>query len=334
MLILKNHDLTEYNTFHVKAKAAFFVKVEDKQELPELISFSKQKNKPIFIIGEGSNVLFTKDLDIIVAKLEFNGQRAKNESENEILVNVDAGKKWDDFVRWTVENDLYGVVNMSYIPGTVGAAPVQNIGAYGVEVGQNVHEVNFFDTENNKFSSLSAEQCDFGYRNSIFKTKLRNKAIITDVVFKLSKQKKFNLNYKDLKPIEKSPNLSLKLLRLYIGKIRFHKLPSPTVIGNAGSFFKNPIITKTQAQSLLNKWPQMPHFILGENVKIPAGWLIDNLGLKGFRMGQAAVYEHNALVLVNLGNATGAEIVKLANFIQQKVYETYKIRLEPEVNIL
>ncbi len=334
MLILKNHNLTRYNTFHINARAAYLVKIEDKTELAELIKFSKQQNKPVFIIGEGSNVLFTKDLDFIVAKLEFKRQKIIQADKNRILVNVEGGKKWDDFVSWTVENGLYGAVNMSFIPGTVGAAPVQNIGAYGAEAGQIVREVNFFNIENNKFSSLRAEHCQFSYRNSIFKTKLKNKVIITDVVFELSKEKNFNLNYKDLKPLENASNLSLKLLRLYIGKVRYHKLPSPSVIGNAGSFFKNPIIHKSQAQQLLKRWPKMPYYDLGQNVKIPAGWLIDNLGLKGFRMGQAAVYEHNALVLVNLGNATGLEILKLANFIQQKVFETYKIKLEPEVNIL
>ncbi len=333
MQITENQDLTQYNTFHVPAKAKYFASLENKSELPQLIDFAHKKNLPILVLGQGSNVLFTKDLNMIVAKFNFNSQQIIQQTDTQIIVKTEAGKIWDDFVQWTVENNLYGAVNLSFIPGTVGAAPVQNIGAYGAEVSQIIDSVEYFDIKSRKFIEISNQNCQFAYRSSIFKTTLKNKAFISAVTFNLSKIPDFNLQYKDLQHLKNHKNLTLPLLRKTIGQIRHKKLPDPQTIGNAGSFFKNPIISIETAKKLKEKWPDMPQYQLNNAVKIPAGWLIDNLGLKGYRMGQAAVYQHNALVLVNLGNATGKQILKLANFIIEKVYQTYKIQLQPEVNI-
>ncbi len=333
MQITENQDLTQYNTFHVPAKARYFVLVENKSELPQLIDFANHKQLPILILGQGSNVLFTRDLNMIVTKFNFSNLQITSQTHDSTIVQVQAGKTWDDFVAWTVENNLYGAVNLSFIPGTVGAAPVQNIGAYGTEVAQIIEKVEVFDLQTLNFTEIHKQNCQFAYRSSIFKTQLKNKAFITSVTFKLSKKPYFNLQYKDLQHLKNNPGLNLQLLRQTIGQIRHKKLPDPKTIGNAGSFFKNPIVSKEQARQLKDRWPQMPQYQLNNAVKIPAGWLIDNLGLKGYKMGQAAVYQHNALVLVNLGNATGKQILKLANFIIDKVFEIYKIKLEPEVNI-
>ncbi len=333
MQITEKQDLTQYNTFRVPAKAKYFALVENKSELQQLIDFAHKVNLPILILGQGSNILFTKDLDMIVAKFNFKKQQILQQTDTQLIVKTEAGKIWDNFVQWTVENNLYGAVNLSFIPGTVGAAPVQNIGAYGAEVAQIIEKVEFFDLKTQKFFEISKKDCKFGYRTSIFKTSLKNKAFISAVTFNLSKIPDFNLQYKDLQHLKNHKNLSLPLLRQAIGQIRHKKLPDPQTIGNAGSFFKNPIISPEKARKLKEQWPGMPQYQLNKAVKIPAGWLIDNLGLKGFRMGQAAVYQHNALVLVNLGNATGKQILKLANFIIEKVYQTYKIQLQPEVNI-
>ncbi len=334
MQITEYQDLTPYNTFRVSAKARYFVLVEKQDELTGLIDFSKKTGKPLLLIGQGSNVLFVNDPDFVVAKLLFDDIKITEKTQDTTLITVQAGAVWDDVVWFTVKNNLYGAVNLSFIPGTAGAAPVQNIGAYGTELSDIVHSVSFFDTETKTIKTLSKQECEFGYRTSIFKTRLKGKAIITGITLKLNNRPEFNLNYKDLAPLAQSAHLSLTLLRLTIGKIRRKKLPDPSVIGNAGSFFKNPIINKDQARKLRQRFRNMPQYPAGNSVKIPAGWLIDNLGLKGYRMGDAGVYEHNALVLVNYGNATGKDILKLADHIRQKVLETYGILLEPEVNII
>ncbi len=307
--------------------------VDREKELPLLSSVFRTK-EPL-IIGSGSNILFVRNPLQPVIKLNFKGIETLNRTDEFIEVSVKAGTIWDDFVRWTVDNNIYGVVNLSYIPGTVGAAPVQNIGAYGTEVAEFITKVHFFHIQEQKFLTLDKEKCQFGYRTSIFKKELKNKAIITRVDFRLPLKPYYNLNYKDLDPLKNAKNLSLLTLRLSIGKIRMHKLPDPSIVGNAGSFFKNPIITQEEFNSLKQKYPDIPSYPMGEDkVKIPAGWLIDRLGLKGYRTGDAGVYPNNALVLVNYGNATGKDIFNLAQFIQDKVMEHYNIWLLPEVNII
>ncbi len=330
-----NFDLTDLNTFHIKAFAKDFFLLQDKNEIPGLVKKLKAKNTPPLILGSGSNVLFANDPTQPVIKYTPNSIHILEQHEDYDLVEVEAGMIWDDFVRWSVQNNYYGLVNLSYIPGTVGAAPVQNIGAYGQEAKDFIHTVNYFNIHLEQFTSITNSQCNFGYRTSIFKQQLRNKAFITSVVFRLPKKQFFNLSYRDLHPLKDNPNLSLLLLRLTIGKIRMSKLPDPSIIGNAGSFFKNPIITQDYLQRLIKQFPHMPYFTMpGNKVKIPAGWLIDNLGLKGYRLGDAGVYEHNALVLVNHGKATGKDILKLATHIQSLVKQKYNITLQPEVNII
>ncbi len=333
MKVVRLQNLKPYNTFGIKAIAREMFFVDRETELPLLSSVFRTK-EPL-IIGSGSNILFVRNPLQPVIKLNFKGIEILNRTEEFIEVSVKAGTVWDDFVRWTVENNIFGVVNLSYIPGTVGAAPVQNIGAYGTEVAEFITKVHFFHIQEQKFITLDKEQCQFGYRTSIFKTELKNKAIITRVDFRLPLKPYYNLNYKDLEHLKNAKNLSLLTLRLSIGKIRMHKLPDPSIIGNAGSFFKNPIITKEQFNSLKQKYPDIPSYPMdGNKIKIPAGWLIDRLGLKGYRSGDAGVYPNNALVLVNYGNATGKDIFNLAQFIQDKVMEHYNIWLLPEVNII
>ncbi len=332
---INNQDLTHLNTFHIEVKAKDFYIVENESELPRLFHELKKHNAKPLILGGGSNILFTDNPQIPI--IQFITKRIKilEKYPDYDLVQAEAGIKWDDLVRWSVENNYYGLVNLSYIPGTVGAAPVQNIGAYGQEAGNFIHSVKIYNIEQQRFQTLSQEQCSFGYRSSIFKTSLKGKAIITSVIFRLPKQKHFDLSYKDLRILQDSPLLSLWLLRLTIGKIRMSKLPDPSIIGNAGSFFKNPIIPTDQLSALQQRFPQIPHYQMPrQKVKIPAGWLIDQLGLKGYRHGNAGVYENNALVLVNHGNATGEEILELAKIIQDKVKEKFDILLEPEVNII
>jgi len=330
---IKNKDITDLNTFHIKAQASDFFLIENKQELKNLFE-QYNISKPL-IIGKGSNLLFVQNPKQAVIKLGFDKIKILEKQNDYDIVEVEAGKTWDDFVRWTVENKYYGIVNLSFIPGTLGASPVQNIGAYGYEVSNFIINVEYFDLKDKQFKILNNKQCQFAYRSSIFKKILKNKAIITKVIFRLPKNEYYNLSYKDLKFLQNKPKLNLWLVRLTIGKIRMSKLPDPSIIGNAGSFFKNPIIKQSKFSLLKEQYPNMPYYTLENNmVKIPAGWLIDNLGLKGFRQGQVGTYHNNALVIVNYGQASGSQILSFAQFIQKKVKQAYNINLEPEVNII
>ncbi len=333
MKLWHDKSLKPYNTFGIDVWAKKFFCVDKAFELSEIMQSILAEGRDFFILGGGSNVLFTRDLDVVL-KLCFTDFKVIVSDEDKCLIEADAGLKWDDLVYWTVENDLYGLVNLSFIPGTVGAAPVQNIGAYGTEIKDVLKYVEVFDIEQNSFKRLSAQECEFGYRTSIFKTRLRNHVIITRIGLELSKKPQFNLSYGPLKELASVANLSQRLVRLKLGQIRMKKLPDPSIIGNAGSFFKNPVVSEQKYIQLKKRFPSMPAYEMDSGWKIPAGWLIDNLGLKGYRMGQAAVYEHNALVLVNLGKATAADILNLAKFIQQKVWQAYAINLEFEVNVI
>ncbi len=332
---IKNQDLTHLNTFHIRAFARDFFIIENDQELPILFNKLSHYHTSPLILGGGSNILFVKNPSMPVVHLANNRLHLAGRHTDYDIIEVEAGMKWDDLVRWTVENNYYGLVNLSYIPGTVGAAPVQNIGAYGEEVGNFITHVHIYNTARQRFETLSYDECSFGYRTSIFKTALRGKAIITRVGLRLPKRPRFNLSYRDLHFLKDNPNLNLWLLRLTIGKIRMTKLPDPSIIGNAGSFFKNPIIPQEKFSTLQSLYPDIPRYPMpGGKIKIPAGWLIDKLGLKGYRHGNAGVYENNALVLVNHGNATGEEILELSRIIQSKVKEAFDIDLVPEVNII
>ena len=332
---IKNQNLKQLNSFHIDAVARDFFVIENEQEIPLLFQSKDLVTKTPLILGSGSNILFVNNPQMPIVHLAFKRLQIVERQSDYHIIEVEAGMKWDDLVRWSVVNNYYGLVNLSYIPGTVGAAPVQNIGAYGEEVGNFISHVHIYNTEHQRFETLSQEDCSFGYRSSIFKTALRGKAIITRVGLRLPIKTQFNLSYRDLHFLKDKPKLSLWLLRLTIGKIRMTKLPDPSIIGNAGSFFKNPIIPQEKLSTLQRLYPDIPHYPMPDGkIKIPAGWLIDRLGLKGYRHGNTGVYENNALVLVNHGNATGKEILELASYIQARVRQAFDIDLEPEVNII
>lgn len=330
--------LLHFNTFGIEATAAYYVAVED---LPSLRSFLKS-NYPgsdrLLVLGGGSNLLFTGDFDGMVIHMVNKGIDVLEEDNTQVMVRVQAGETWDDFVNWSTERALFGIENLAAIPGSVGAAPVQNIGAYGAEVKDVVESVELVMLETGELITLTATECGFGYRTSIFKRDLRGQTIITSVVFRLTKSGMLNTGYGDVEKMleicvveDPGPADVASVIR----SIRGAKLPDPAITGNAGSFFKNPVITATEADTLRKSHPALPCWPQPDGtVKVAAGWLIEYCGLKGFRMGNAAVHDKQALVLVNTGGSSGLEVVALANHIIKTVWLQFGIRLEPEVNIL
>ncbi|MGB0837032.1 MAG: UDP-N-acetylmuramate dehydrogenase [Flavobacteriaceae bacterium] len=328
-------NLRSYNTFKIDAKSNDFIEITKEEQLQSIIPTTDH----LLILGGGSNILFTEDPKEKIIYINTKGIKVLEESSNEIFLEVAAGENWHDFVLWCVDHNYGGIENLSLIPGNVGTCPIQNIGAYGVEVKDVITQVNFFSIETGKKQSLSNENCHFGYRNSIFKNELKGKTIISSVIFKLSKGKHhLNRNYGIINQRldELFPNLpvDIKKISQAVISIRSEKLPNPKEIGNAGSFFKNPVITEKAFSELQKKHPDIPNYPALNGVKVPAGWLIDQLGLKGFQYGGAAVHKKQALVLINhSGQAKGTDVYKLAKEIQGKVKEFYGINLEIEVNI-
>jgi len=294
------------------------------------------KQNRILHIGSGSNLLFLKDFEGVVLHSAIKDITGTREDVDSAYLEVGSGVVWDDLVAYCVLNGLGGIENLSLIPGEVGASAVQNIGAYGVEVQDIILEVNAVEIETATVRTFSNEECHYGYRSSIFKNELKGKYIITSVLFRLDKKPKFKLNYQHLEEeVLKCGEVNLQTIRQTIIAVRESKLPDPKVLGNAGSFFMNPIIAKTLFVSLQEKYPNIPHYVVSETEeKVPAGWLIDQCGWKGKQIGRAGVHDKQALVLVNLGGATGAEIVHLAEQIQSSVKETFGIELRPEVNYI
>lgn len=334
MNFLKNIALKPYNTFGIDVKAKQFIEIESEQALQDVLI----QNKNCFILGGGSNMLLTKDLEIPVIKLNLKGL-VKNEissEPNSVLISAMAGENWHDFVMWCIDKNYGGLENLSLIPGTVGACPIQNIGAYGVEVKDTIYQVEAIEINTNKKVIFSNTDCQFGYRDSIFKNKVKGQFVIIKVTFKLTtSQHHLYLDYGALKTeltgIEKP---SLSQISQAVIKIRRSKLPDPKEIGNSGSFFKNPVIDLAHFVDLQKIYPKLPFYKLNENqFKIPAGWLIEQCGFKGKRIGDAGVHHQQALVLVNYGNASGSAILFLAKTIQKSVDEIFKIDLEIEVNI-
>jgi len=327
--------LQKYNTFGIDACADTFFSYNNIDDLILFLQNDFDKEKPFFILGGGSNVLFTSNYQGTIIHPETKGITITQEDDNDVFVAVAAGEIWDDFVQWAVDNNLHGVENLSYIPGCVGASPVQNIGAYGSEAKDAIHEVHCISIAEQTRKTFSKEECKFGYRDSIFKHECANKYIVETVVFKLQKDAPFNLSYGSLNTMIDEKTATLQKVRETIIQIRKEKLPDPKEIGSAGSFFKNPIIPENQANTLRNKFPKIVTYPAPNgNIKVAAGWLIDSLGLKGFCMGGAKVHEKQALVLTNAGNATGNDVVALAQHIQEEVKQTYNIQIEPEVIFL
>ncbi len=338
MQIKNKISLKPFNTFNIDVKAKYFADVNNTHDLKELLGNKYYISEKRVILGGGSNIIFTEDFDGIVIKLNSSEIKRVSETKDNIFIQVDAGVEWDSFVQHTIKNDIGGIENLSLIPGSVGAAPIQNIGAYGVEVKDIIESVNIILLENLKEQTLSNAECNFGYRNSIFKNELKNKFVITSVVFKFRKQNFVNLKYAPLKNhfVGKSENeVTSKDVRDVVIAIRESKLPNPNKIGNAGSFFKNPIIRKEQYDKLKNEYPDLNGYPENNsNIKISAGWLIEKCGLKGKRIGDVGVHEKQALVIVNYGSATGIEIVEFSKMIQREVENRFNIKIIHEVNII
>ena len=338
MIILENFSLLGLNTFRIDVSAKYFINIETENQLESLLQNPIQIHKPVLFIGGGSNVLFTKNFDGTVLKYSAKGIQIILESKNEVFVEAQAGECWDDLVAFCVSNNFYGIENLSLIPGNVGAAPIQNIGAYGAELKDVFEYLEGYNLESAKKQIFRKTDCRFGYRDSIFKREFKGNFLITKVVLKLSKERKFNLTYNALK--DELSNLSngsltLQSIRDTVIRIRENKLPNPKQIGNAGSFFKNPEIDYTLFSDLKVKHNDMPSFIINEDCyKIPAGWLIQKCGFRGKRIGNVGSFEKQALVVINYGDAKGDEILSYAEMIRNEVYKKFGIQLEYEVNII
>ncbi len=335
MQIQKNISLKPYNTFGINVMATEFIKINSLENLKELI----QKRSDFFILSGGSNLLLTKNIDKLVIHLNLKGIEIIDSNEDEVFVKAQAGENWHEFVLWCIAHDFGGIENMSLIPGNVGTTPIQNIGAYGIELKDSMHELESLEIESGRLKKFSNQSCQFGYRNSVFKNKQKGKYIITSVTFKLTKKEhKLNSSYGAIQlELEKNniKNPTIADISNAVITIRQSKLPDPKELGNSGSFFKNPVILKHQFRQLQHKFPEAPHYIISETeVKVPAGWLVEQCGFKGKRFGDAGVHKNQALVLVNYGNATGQEIFDLSKRIQREVLKKFDVSLEAEVNIL
>ena len=336
MIVKKNISLKPYNTFGIEVFADEFIEIQELSELQKLI----ERNKDFFILGGGSNILFTKNINKPVLKIQTKGKTIKEKSDNHFAyVQAEAGESWHEFVLWCIENGYGGLENLSLIPGNVGTAPIQNIGAYGIELKDVFDSLEALHIPTNQIKSFSKTECNFGYRESFFKNDGKNEYIILNVTFKLTKINhqiktdygaiRDELNKKGIK------NPGIREVSEAVIAIRQSKLPDPKDIGNSGSFFKNPVISKKLFSKLQSKNKDIPSYLVSENeIKIPAGWLIEQCGFKGKRLGNTGVHEKQALVLVNYGKATGKEVLDLAKLIQTQVKKTFEIDLEMEVNII
>lgn len=350
MLVEKNVPLQAFNTFHIVAKAHTLVRIASEADVQNLLADPALGSADKFVLGGGSNIVLAGDVKPVVLKVEIQGRRLVQETAKHFIVEAGAGENWHDFVTWTLAQGYRGLENMALIPGTVGAAPVQNVGAYGVELQDRFESLDAVDLHTGQVFTLNAAQCAFGYRDSVFKhggtgsvgaaagdhqaLGLKDRALILRVRFALPKAWKAVLGYADIdKKMAEQGCTEPTAQQLYgwVCDIRRAKLPDPQVIGNAGSFFKNPTVTAEQCADIIARDPKVVHYRLADGaVKLAAGWLIDSCGWKGKSVGQAGVYEKQALVLVNRGGATGGEVMTLAKAIQTSVYERFGIVLEPE----
>ncbi len=337
MHIEENKSLKQYNTFGIDCVARYFISVTDLKELKEVLSSGIHKK--IFILGEGSNLLLTKDIEGLVIHINLKGIKILNQDDKHIYLQVMAGENWHEFVQYCLDNDYGGIENLSLIPGNVGTAPIQNIGAYGVEIKDVFESLKAISTSDLSEREFLKKDCQFGYRKSIFKYKEKGNYIITEVSLKLTKNNhKRNIDYGAIQQLLIKKNIddpSLKDISEIIIKIRQSKLPDPKKLGNSGSFFKNPIVNLTVFKEFIIQNPKAPFYKISDSeIKIPAGWLIEKAGFKGQRFGDAGVHDKQALVLVNHGEASGKEIFELAMMIQKKVKDLFGITIDPEVNII
>ncbi|MFV5703732.1 UDP-N-acetylmuramate dehydrogenase [Flavobacterium sp. XS2P12] len=337
MEIVPNFSLKKHNTFGIEAKAKQFVAVHSVEDLKTILQENKSQKK--FILGGGSNMLLTKDIDALVIHIDLKGKKIIEENNDFVWVKSQAGESWHEFVLWTIDQNFGGLENMSLIPGNVGTTPVQNIGAYGTEIKDTFVSCEAMTIESQEMKTFTKEECHFGYRESVFKNEVKNQYIITSVVFKLTKTNhKINTSYGDISSeLAKNyiTNPTLKDVSNAVIAIRQSKLPDPKELGNSGSFFKNPILLKSDFKKIHQQFPEMKYFDISETeVKVPAGWLIEQAGFKGKRFGDAGIHKNQALVLVNYGNATGQEILNVSKDIQETIFKTFGIHIEAEVNVI
>jgi UDP-N-acetylmuramate dehydrogenase len=335
MIFEKNVDLTALNTFGISARAAFFASFDSEHQLREILQYVPKM--PITILGGGSNMLLTKDLAGTVLHNQILGKTVIEEDDDQVLIRVGAGENWHDLVLYAVDNDWSGIENLSLIPGCVGASPMQNIGAYGVEIKDVLHEVEALHIATLETHRFSNEACQFGYRESIFKRDLKGQYVITQVTFRLSKRPIIRADYGAIQDVLAAQNIvepSIRDISNAVIEIRSSKLPDPKVIGNAGSFFKNPVIPMALFLKIQAHYPKAPSYpIDNHSVKVPAGWLIETAGWKGKDFGNCGVHDKQALVLVNRGGAKGQDIFDLSQQIIDDINQKFGIQLEREVNI-
>lgn len=337
MEIIENFSLKKHNTFGIEATAKQFVSVHSVEELKQILQENTSQKK--FILGGGSNMLLTQNIDALVIHVDLKGKKIVEQNDDFVLVEAQAGENWHEFVLWAINQDFGGLENMSLIPGNVGTTPIQNIGAYGTEIKDTFFSCEAINIQTFETKKFTKEECKFGYRESIFKNEAKDQFIITSVVFKLTKQKhKINISYGDIAAeLTKKEIVVPTLIDVSnaIIAIRQSKLPDPKELGNSGSFFKNPIITKSDFERIHILHPEMPSYSVSETeVKVPAGWLIEKAGFKGKRFGDAGIHKNQALVLVNYGNANGQEILNVSKDIQKTVKALFDIEIEAEVNVI
>jgi len=336
MTLKKNISILPYNTFAVDVQADYLVEYDSADELIAFLNSDIAKNNRLLPIGSGSNLLFLSDFKGVILHSAINVLDIVNENDEYIYLKVGSGVIWDDFAAYCVSKNWSGAENLSHIPGTVGASAVQNIGAYGVEAKDIIHEVETVEIATLEQRTFSTDECHYAYRDSIFKKEYSGKYIVTAVVFRLSKKPVFQLNYQHLEAeVTKRGEINLQDIRQTIIDIRSEKLPDPAITGNAGSFFMNPVVSTEHFLSIQKDYPQMPYYTISETeTKIPAAWLIDQCGWKGKQIENVGVHQHQALVLINLGSASGKEVADVAKNIQTSVKNKFDIDLQPEVNFI
>ena len=337
MTIIPNFSLKKHNTFGIEAKAKQFVVVHSVPDLKAVLQENPTEKK--FILGGGSNMLLTQDIDALVIHVDLKGKKIIQQDADFVWVESQAGENWHEFVLWTIHQDFGGLENMSLIPGNVGTTPVQNIGAYGTEIKDTFISCEAVNIVTQEMKTFTNADCHFGYRESVFKQEAKDQYVITSVIFKLTKRNhKINISYGDIQSELAQKNIenpSLVDVSNAVIAIRQSKLPDPATLGNSGSFFKNPIVLKSQFEPIHKKFPEMKFYEISETeVKVPAGWLIEQAGFKGKRFGDAGIHKNQALVLVNYGNATGQEILNVSKNIQKTVFEMFGISIEAEVNVI
>jgi len=337
MQILENYDLTKLNSFGVKVHARYFVEINTEQDFVDLLNTEIFKKEEKLFLGGGSNILFTKDFDGLVIANNIKGIIVLSEDDTSLSLRVMGGELWQDLVSYTVDRNLWGIENLALIPGTVGASPVQNIGAYGVEIKDVILNVEAIDISSGIKRIFTKEECNFGYRDSIFKNELKGQYFITAINLILSKVINTNIEYRVLKDYINLNKLEIKTSKdvsEIVSAIRRSKLPDPKILGNAGSFFKNIYVNQDKLDSLLEDYPEMPYFKEEDKIKIPTAWLVESCGFKGAKFGNVGVHDKQALILVNHGGAEGIEIKDLAQKIISQVSEKFGLEISAEVNLI